>query len=182
MKIRKIFALVFVSTLLFSCNFFTDSSPNRVFELIGLNANKIPQSFERVFKEYYQQKQNGSLQALADDQKTMRSSNCVDAVNFYYGNTFKEDIKKINALSKTDETEPIIKAGIELFEYAQEVQTNDFPKIAKMIDDGKSEEEINLAAKQLDDTKGIELDKKYKKVMDLLLPYADKHGVEYKRF
>jgi hypothetical protein len=51
-----------------------------------------------------------------------------------------------------------------------------------MIDDGKSEEEINLAAKQLDDTKGIELDKKYKKVMDLLLPYADKHGVEYKRF
>ncbi|WP_163410715.1 hypothetical protein [Flavobacterium ajazii] len=182
MKIHKIIALVVLSTVLFSCNFFTDSSPNRVFELIGLNANKIPQSFERVFKEYYQQKVNGTLQALADDQKSMRPSTCVEAVNFYYGNTFKEDIKKINSLSQTEETKPIIEAGIELFKYAQEVQTNDFPKIAKMIDDGKTEEEVNRAAKELDDTKGIELDKKYEKVMKLLLPYADKHGVEYKKF
>lgn len=182
MKIQKIIALVFVSTLLFSCNFFTDNSPERVFELIGLNANKIPKSFERVFKEYYQQKQNGTLQALAEDQKSMRNSNCVDAVNFYYGNTFKEDIKKINALSKTEETEPIIKAAIDMFEYAQNIQTNDFPKIAKMIDDGKREEEVLHAAKELDNAKGMELDKKYEKVMSLLLPYADKHGVEYKKF
>ncbi|WP_281233112.1 hypothetical protein [Flavobacterium gelatinilyticum] len=182
MKIHKIIALVFVSTFLFSCNFFTDSSPNRVFELIGLNANKIPSSYERVFKEYYQQKQNGTLQALADDQKSMRSSTCVEAVNFFYGNTFKEDIKKIHNLSKTDETKPIIEAAIDMFEYAQEIQTNDFPKIAKMIDDGKTQEEVNQAAQQLDNTKGAEVDKKYKKVMELLLPYADKHGVEYKKF
>ena len=78
MKIHKIIALVFLSTLLFSCNFFTDNSPNRVFELIGLNANKIPFSYERVFKEYYQHKQNGTLEALADDKKSMRSSTCVE--------------------------------------------------------------------------------------------------------
>ncbi|GAA3784463.1 hypothetical protein [Flavobacterium ginsengiterrae] len=182
MKIHKIFALLFISTLFFSCSFFTDNSPDRVFQLIGLNANKIPSSFERVFKEYRQMKANGSLQTLADDKKTMRSSTCVEAVNFYYGATFKEDIKKINALDKTDETKPIIEAAIDMFEYAQKVQNDDFPKIAKMIDDGKSDEEIDLAARKLDDTKGVELDKKYKNVMNLLLPYADKHGVEYKKF
>lgn len=181
MKINKITALLFLSSLLFSCNLYNDS-PDTVFQQIGLNANKVPSSFERVFKEYRQMKANGTLQTLADDKKSMRPSTCVEAVNFYYGETFKEDIKKVNNLSKTDETKPIIEAGIELFEYAQEIQRNDFPKIAKMIDDGKTDEEIDLAARQLDDTKGVELDKKYKKVMDLLLPYADKHGVEYKKF
>lgn len=181
MKTLKILSYLLVSGLLFSCNLFNDS-PNRVFELIGLNANKIPSSFLTVFKEYQQQKLNGTLQTLADDKKSMRPSNCVEAVDFYYSNTFTEDIKKIKKLSKTEETKPIIEAGLELFEYAQEIQRNDFPKIAKMIDDGKSEEEINLVAQQLDDTKGVELDKKYEKVMKLLLPYADEHGVEYKKF
>ena len=82
----------------------------------------------------------------------------------------------------TKEAEPIIKAGIELFEYVDEIQNKDFMMIAKMIDDGKSNEEVDAAARNLDDTKGIELDKKYTKVMDLLLPYADKNGVEYKKF
>ncbi|MDQ5929948.1 MAG: hypothetical protein QG594_1730 [Bacteroidota bacterium] len=51
-----------------------------------------------------------------------------------------------------------------------------------MIDEGKSEEEIDDASRKLDDTKGILLDKKYENVMKLLLPYADENGVEYKTF
>lgn len=180
MKLKNIFILSFLMTLFYSCNLINDT-PDTVFQLVGLNANKIPKSFQRVFKEYREQKINGKLKIPASDNKTMKPATCVEAVNYFYSNTFTADIEKIKKLNVTDDAKPIIAAGLELFEYAQEIQKNDFPKIAKMIDDGKSEEEINLAAKNLDDTKGIELDKKQEKMMKLLLPYANENGVEYKQ-
>ncbi|WP_146194609.1 hypothetical protein [Flavobacterium crocinum] len=180
MKIRN-FTFFLVLITMVSCKFAKDS-PAQVFNTVGLNTNKIPFSFERVFKEFRQHKINGTLQLPTEDGKHMKKATCVEVVKFAYANTFKEDIKRIKNLNPTKEAEPIIKAGIELFEYADEIQNEDFMMIAKMIDEGKSDEEIDLAAKQLDDTKGIILDEKHSKMMDLLLPYADANGVEYRKF
>ncbi|MBE8728317.1 hypothetical protein [Flavobacterium hungaricum] len=163
-----------------SCNLIKDD-PNEIFQQIGLNANKIPSSFERVFKEFRQQKANGTLQLPAEDGKTMRKATCVEVVNYAYANTFKKDIERIKDLNPDDDAVEIVNSGIDLFEYADQIQSKDFMIIAKMIDEGKSDEEVDKAARNLDDTKGIELDKKYTKVMNLLLPYADKKGVEYKK-
>lgn len=177
----KIISIFFLLTIVSSCNLLNDS-PDQVFQVIGLNANKIPKSFERVFRELYQQKINGSLQVPAADNKSMRPATCVESVKYWYGNTFKEDIKKIKKLQVEEEAKPIVTAALDLFQYADEIQKTDFLIIAKMIDEGKSEEEINKASRKLDDTKGILLDKKHESVMKLLLPYADKNGVEYKTF
>ncbi|MFB9079197.1 hypothetical protein ACFFLS_04015 [Flavobacterium procerum] len=173
-----LFFVLFFCTI--SCDLVKDS-PDTIFQLIGLNSNKIPPSYERVFKELRQQKESKSLNVPSEDGKSMKKANCVEFVKYFYGLTFKEDLKKIKKLNPDDDAKEIVKAGIELFEYADEIQSKDFPVIAKMIDDGKSDEEVDAAAKHLDDTKGIELDKKHQKMMDLLLPYADKNGVEYKR-
>ncbi len=173
------FLLLFITAV--SCNFVKDS-PDQIFNTVGLNTNKIPSSFERVFKEFRQHKANGTLQLPTEDGKAMKKATCIEVVKFAYANTFKEDIRRIKNLNPTKEAEPIIKAGIELFEYADEIQNSDFMMIAKMIDEGKSDEEIDNAAKQLDDTKGVALDQKYNKVIDLLLPYADANGVEYNKF
>lgn len=164
-----------------SCNLINDT-PDQIFQTIGLNANKIPTSFERVFKEFRQHKANGTLQLPSEDGLTMKKATCVEVVRFAYENTFDEDIKRIKNLNPTKEAKPIVNAGIELFEYVDEIQSKDFLIIAKMIDEGKSDEEIDAAARKLDDTKGIMLDKKQSKMMDLLLPYADANGVEYKKF
>lgn len=177
----KITAFLLLLILISSCKFIKDT-PNEIFQQVGLNANKIPSSFERVFKEFRQQKANGTLQLPAEDGKSMRKATCVEVVNFAYANTFKKDIERIKDLNPDRDAEEIVKSGIDLFEYADQIQSKDFIVIAKMIDDGKSDEEIDSAARNLDDTKGIELDKKHTKVMDLLLPYADKNGVEYKKF
>lgn len=177
----KIISILFLLTIVSSCNLLNDS-PDQVFEVIGLNANKIPKSFERVFKEFYQQKINGSLQVPSADNKSMRPATCVESVKYWYANTFKEDIKKIKKLKVEEEAKPIVTAALDLFQYADEIQKTDFLIIAKMIDEGKSAEEIDNASRKLDDTKGILLDKKYENVMKLLLPYADKNGVEYKTF
>jgi len=53
-------------------------------------------------------------------------------------------------------------------------------RIAKMIDEGKPDEEIDTAIKELDINKGPIVDEKFNKVYDLIIPYADKHGVDYK--
>ena len=177
----KIITLLFLLNMISSCNLLNDS-PDKVFQVIGLNANKIPKSFERVFREFYQQKINGSLRVPAADNKSLRSATCVESVKYWYANTFKEDIKKIKELQVDEEAKPIITAALDLFEYADDIQKKDFLIIAKMIDEGKSEEEIKNASIKLDDTKGIVLDKKYEDVMKLLLPYADKNGIEYKTF
>lgn len=177
----KIICILFLLTIVSSCNLLNDS-PDQVFEVIGLNANKIPRSFEQVFKELRQHKANGSLQVPTSDNKSMRPGTCVESVKYWYGNTFKEDIKKIKKLQVEEEAKPIVTAALDLFQYADEIQKTDFVIIAKMIDEGKTEEEIDTASRKLDDTKGILLDKKYESVMKLLLPYADKNGVEYKTF
>ena len=177
----KIISLLFLLNIVSSCNLLNDS-PEKVFQVIGLNANKIPTSFERVFREFYQQKMNGSLQVPAADNKSLRPATCVESVKYWYANTFKEDIKKIKELQVGEEVKPIITAALDLFEYADDIQKKDFLIIAKMIDEGKSEEEIINASRKLDDTKGIVLDGKYEIVMNLLLPYADENGVEYKTF
>ena len=177
----KIISIFLLLSFLSSCNLLNDS-PDQVFQTIGLNANKIPKSFERVFKELRQHKAGGGLKIPSEDGKTMKPASCVASVKYWYGNTFKEDIKKIKKLQTDDEAKLIVKAGLELFEYADEIQETDFPLIAKMIDEGKSDKEIDAAAKKLDDTKGILLDKKYEAVMKFLLPYAAKNGVKYSTF
>lgn len=180
MKTKSFLFLIVLITGI-SCKL-TNDSPDQIFNTIGLNANKIPSSFERVFKEFRQHKANGTLQLPTEDGKSMKKATCVEVVKFAYANTFKEDIRRIKNLNSTEEAEPIIKAGIELFEYADQIQNKDFMMIARMIDEGKSDEEIDAAAKELDETKGMKLEEKYTKVMDLLLPYADANGVEYNKY
>lgn len=177
-RIIRALSLVFVS-FLFSCQLFGDS-PDKVFQTIGLNANKINGSFSRDFKELRQHKAGGSMQVPAADNKTLRPATCVEYVNYVYAQKLDRDVERIGKLTVTDETKPIINAALDLFRYADEVYKNDYPALARMIDEGKTDVEIDAAVEKLDSTKGAALDQKYKTTMDLLLPYADKHGVKYK--
>jgi|SRR5690554_12776 len=162
-----------------SCNL-TGANPQKIFNKIGLNGNKIPRSFKQHFKEIRGQIANGSLTVVTKDNEVKRGVTATDYIEIMYVNMFENDIKGIKELASDSESQPIIDAGLEMFQYADEIYKNDFLRIAKMIDEGKPDEEIDAAIEELDYTKGLELDEKYNKVMDLLLPYADKNGVKYK--
>lgn len=181
MKIRKLilFFCMPIIAFIYSCHFM-ESRPQEVFATIGLNANKISRSFERDFVEIRQHKENGNIKIPAEDKKSMRPASCVEYVKYAFGMTLKGDIEKINKLRVNEETRPIINAALDMFRYADEIYEKDYPAIAKLIDEGKSDAEIDAAATQLELTKGPALDKKYNTTMDLLLPYAQKHGVKYK--
>lgn len=162
-----------------SCNNF-GVDPQKIFNKIGLNGNKIPGSFDREFNEISAHKAKGSLVIVTQNNEVKRGVSALEYVENHYSKLLEADIEGIKELKSNEETRPIIDAGLDMFQYADQIYKNDFPKIAKMIDDERPDEEINAAIEELDATKGVELDKKYGKAMELLLPYADKNGIEYK--
>lgn len=154
--------------------------PEKIFTKIGFNGNKIPRSFKSHFKEIRTHISKGTLTIVTKENKVKEGVTATEYVENTYPNMFEEDIKEIKNLASDEESKPIIDAGLKMFLYADEIYKNDFVRIAKMIDDKKTNEEIDAAIEELDATKGLELDKKYETVMKLLLPYADKNKVEYK--
>lgn len=165
-----------IVTVLSGCS----DSPDKVFQTIALNANKIPRGFERHFKEIREHKARGSLQIVDPQTNKMKPATASEYVAFFYGHTFDNDIKNVSALKETEEVKPIKEAALDLFTYADQLYKTDFPKIAKMIDEGASDDQLDQAIAELESTKGEELFAKYEKTMKLIIPYADKHGVEYK--
>lgn len=182
MKVLLSYLLFFtVVSSIVSCNF-SSVKPEKIFTSIGLNGNKIPRNFKRAFDEIRGQKKIGNLKVYSTEKNDYIPATAEEYVKEHYAVLFEDDIEKIKALASDAESQPIIDAGLEMFRYADEIYKNDYPRIAQMIDEGKSDEEINAEIEKLESTKGVELGKKYSKTMDLLLPYADKNGVEYKTY
>lgn len=162
-----------------SCGLGDKSYPEQVFEKVALNGNKIPAGFKRHFNEIRAQLKAGNLKIVTANNK-VKNVNASEYVENHYIHMFDKDIEALNQLKPDDETGQILKDGLEMFQYAQEIYRTDFPRIAKMIDEGMSNLEIDAAIEELDMTKGVTLDQKFNKVYDQIIPYANKHGVAYK--
>ncbi|MFT3901989.1 MAG: hypothetical protein QM727_02405 [Niabella sp.] len=162
-----------------SCGLNEKRYPERVFEKIALNGNKILGSFKQHFKEIRAQLKGGNL-VIVTPKNEVKEVSASEYIENHYSHMFDGDIKAIKELKPKEETAQILKKGLDMFQYADEIYKNDFPRIAKMIDEGKSDEEIDTAIENLDLTKGVALDEKRESVMNAIIPYADKHGVDYK--
>lgn len=170
------FALCFSAA---SCGLGEKSYPEEVFEKVKLNGNKIPDGFKRHFTEIRGHLKAGSL-VIVTKEKKVKKVNASEYVANHYIHMFDDDIKELKALKSDRETKPIIEAALKMFCYVDEIYKTDFPRIAKFIDDGKSDEEIDAIIAKLDESKGSVIDAKYNKVHDIIMPYADKHDVQYK--
>lgn len=162
-----------------SCALFQDS-PDKVFQVVGLNSNLLPTDFERHFKEVRQHKAQDSLQMVDPETNSMKKVTAQEYFDFLYGKRFEDVLKKVSALKDNEEVTPIKNAALDMFKTADEIYQKDFPPIAKMIDDKAPDAEIDAAIAKLQETRGEELHKKLKTTMGLLVPYAVKHGVEFK--
>ncbi|UIR55074.1 hypothetical protein LZQ00_12370 [Sphingobacterium sp. SRCM116780] len=178
---QKSLILIFFTLMLSvtSCSLGEKSYSEEVFQKVKLNSNKIPNGFKQHFNEIRGQLKAGSLKIVTQENE-VKNVNASEYVQNHYVHMFDKDIEDVKGIKPDDETAPILKVSLEMFQYVDEIYKTDFPRIAKMIDDGKSDEEINAAIEELDEIKGPIVDEKFNKVHDLIMPYADKHGVEYK--
>lgn len=161
-----------------SCGLGEKSYPEEVFEKVKLNGNKIPDGFKKHFTEIRGHLKAGSL-VIVTQQNKVKKANASQYVANHYIHMFDDDIKALKETKADDETGPILKAALDMFQYADQIYKTDFPRIAAMIDQGKSDQEIDAAIEELDRVKDPIMDEKYNRVHDLIMPYADKHNVEY---
>lgn len=161
-----------------SCQGLSDS-PQYVFDTIGLNGNKIPINFHQHFKEIRLRKSKGILTIVTRENQVVKNATCMEFMTYAYHKTFDEAIEKTKNIRPSEENKVIVSDALRLFKYADDIYKTDFPRIAKMIDAGKSEEEIDAAIDELQGSKGVEIKAQYANVMDSLFAYADENGVEY---
>lgn len=178
---KRIILFLMLSLLLSlnSCGLGDKSYPEEVFEKVKLNSNKIPDGFRKHFTEIRAHLKAGNL-VIVTPQNEVKKVNTTEYVANHYVHLFDDDIIAVQELKPDKETKDILAAALDMFRYADDIYKTDFPRIAKMIDDKKPDQEIDAAIDELDRTKGPILDKKYDKVHYMILPYADKHGVKYK--
>jgi hypothetical protein len=72
----------------------------------------------------------------------------------------------------------MINASLDLFNLAKGKYETDYIKIAKMMDNKAGEAKIDNAIAEMETTALPELQNRYKKLMDIALPYAKKHGIK----
>jgi len=138
--LKKILVYSFVAVMsLTSCGLGEKSYPEQVFEKVALNGNKIPNGFKQHFKEIRGQLRAGSLKIVTQDNK-IKNVNASEYVENHYPHMFDKDIEAISELKPNEETRQILQDALVMFRYAQEIYRNDFPRIAKMIDEGIPDE------------------------------------------
>lgn len=179
MKMLLVYLLFPVLLFLSACGLGGKSYPEEVFEKVKLNSNKIPDGFKRHFTEIRAQLKAGNLM-IVTPQNEVKKVNATAYVANHYLHMFDTDIKAIESLKPDEETKEMLADALDMFRYADTIYKTDFPRIALMIDEGRPDEAIDAAIAELDAEKGPVMNGKYNKVHDKIIPYADKHGVEYK--
>ena len=176
---KHFFYLFLFSVILSSCSQLTESRPEKVFTTIGLNSNTVNGDFVRLFKEIRGQGKAGRLHIVEGKEYKTTDSYEVYFKN-RFSNFFDNYIENVKKLKVGKEDQKMVDKALEMFTKANEVYAKDFLPIAKMIDEKKPDAEIDAAILQLTETKGKMLENLRADVLDLSIPYAEKHGIEVK--
>ncbi|TCN60064.1 hypothetical protein D0809_09025 [Flavobacterium circumlabens] len=175
----KFFFLVLLLTLLQSCQL--ENTPEEYFDRTALNTNILMEFGARDFRTMEQNRNAGQLLAY-DDKGTFPAKSYEDHILRFKMPYLDQSIEKIKELKPTDETTPMIQASLDLFEFVKEKYKTDYLTIARLMEKKAPREEIDKALAEMEQTSFPVFDKKYKKLWDLAMPYAKKHGIEVKTY
>lgn len=168
-----VFLLAFVLTIT-SCQ---QVSPDKVIGVTVLNTNQVTAFFRpRFFTELQELKKQNRLVSFKDG-KTQPNATAVDYVQMMTIDRVNGALASVNELKATEETQPLIAASKELLELGKRIFEIDYTAIAKMIDDGKPQPEIDAAISKVFETNEAELAQKIKALDDLAMPYAKEHNI-----
>lgn len=171
-----LFAMLFCLT---GCDQFMKSSPEKVFDAVGLNSNTVNGDFVIIFKEIKGQGDARRLHLIVGKEyKTTNSYQ--EYFKNRYSNFFDNYIDNLKKLRVGKEDQKMVDLALEMFTKANEVYAKDLVPIGKMMDEHQPPENIDKAIEDLTMTKGVALEDMRAGVLDLAMPYAKKHGIEVK--
>ncbi len=176
MKNRKLFSItIILSLLLVSCKM--ENTPEEYFDRAALNTNLLMQFGSRDFKDLQARKLSDLW--VVENRKSKQGAPSYTA--YIKSNQFSQinnAIEKIKDLKPTTETKPMIDASLELFGFVKQKYETDYIKIAGMIDAKAPQQDIDDAIASMEKESFSTIDGLYKKLMDIALPYAKKHGIK----
>lgn len=179
MKTKTLLFAAMVFLFFQSCKM--ENTPEEYFDITTLNTNIFFEFGSRDFKRMQQDKNGGQLMAF-DDKSTFVAKSYEDHILRFKIPYLQQAIDKIKDLKPTDETAPMINASLDLFNFVKKTYQTDYLKTARLMDQNVSQEEIDKAILKIDTDNAPEFDRRYKKLRDLALPYATKHGIKVKNF
>lgn len=152
--------MVMVSTIT-ACNF-RANTPEEYFDQAALNTNQISRFGTYYFEDYQFYLKNVSGTAGTTCEKYLENS-ILHA---------EKNLEKIKKLQPTSATKPMLDASITLYSYVLTSYKTEHLKIAKLIDQHESEEQINKALTELDTKPYDAFIEKYNKLWELADIYA----------
>lgn len=180
MKTKIIFtATVLLFFVLQSCKF--ENTPEEYFDITSLNTNLFMEFGAKDFERMQESKNANQLLAF-DDKSTFPAKSYEDHILRFKIPYINQSIEKIKDLKPTGETTPMINASLDLFNFVKGKYQTDYIKIARLLDKKAPKTEIDKAIFEMEAVSFPPFDEKYKKLWNLALPYAKKHGIEVKTF
>ncbi|GAB5474994.1 MAG: hypothetical protein Mars2KO_30930 [Maribacter sp.] len=175
---RKILLLFTALIAISSCSFDT---PENYFDRTTLNTNKLRDFGSARLKRMIAEKDGDMLFTIKNEELEKTSSVEEHILNFLLPD-IEKDIKKVKDLKPIEDTEAMIEASLEVYDFAKKKYETDYIEIAKLIDRQAPKAEIAALMEQFDDENVPKLESLHEKLMIIAMAYAEDNGIEVKRY
>ena len=152
---------------------FTLNTPEQYFDRAALNTNTISRFGGDYFNTYQKYIKGGG--------NTADFNTCEKYLNNYSIAFAAHSLKKVESLTPTDETKPMIDASIDLYNFVLKSYRTDHLEIARMIDQEAPTETIEAAINKLNAKSYGTFAFKYDKLWKIAEQYAKDNGIELKK-
>jgi hypothetical protein len=169
----KILLVLLVGVIFQSCN---TASPRKYIEVAVLNTNRITRMYQPGFFSEMRELKNQNRLTVFENGKP-KNGTAVEYVRQTAITPVEEYIAKVRVLKETDDTRDLLTASLDVLQYGKGIFESDYISIAKMLDEDKSQAEVDAAIQKLFETRDPEMEEKFKRLDGLAIPYAEKHDV-----
>lgn len=148
---------------------FVPNTPQEYFSRAALNANAVAAFGSAYFRVH----DCGHLPAgtpAAFDSCEKLLQNAVRQL--------ESTIERADALYRTDETRPMIEAGLDLYRFVLDSYRTDHLQVARLLDAKAPAAQVEQALQALDAKSQAGFAQRYDKVWSLAEPYAKAHGIK----
>ncbi len=174
-KYISLYCLLLGAVLFSACKM--ESTPEQYFDRAALNSNLLTGFGAQDFR-FMRPPVKATDLMVVEDNKTRKAVSYEEYIQKYKVYSLNQEIEKIKALKPTDETKPMLDASLELFGLVKQKYETDYVKIARLQDAGTPAPEVDKAIADMEAAAGPTFEALYKKLMDIALPYAQKHGIK----
>ena len=160
----------FLLLLCMGCN---SVSPEKCFEIAVLNSNMLV-GFANQGQLRELESPSVKMSKTGDAVETMKRSEVIQSkVDF-----LETNLKKLQGLSETEDTQEVVQASIALHEYILPVYKTEYQQLARLYDQGASDDSIQAQSQAIKDRYAPKFDELYNKLIGIGKLFAERHNIK----